>query len=386
MRIIINTGKGGVGKTTVSALTSLNIARKYKTLLVSTDYAHSLGDLFGIKLGDEPSKINDNLYALEINPIKESKKSSENLHSYIKDVMMKNTVSEDEIYSVLSLPGLEDIFALLRILEEYESNQYESIVVDGSPTGETLSLLSMGEKLNNLSDTLVPLIKRVNNLIGSFVEKKTTVKKPKDIVFDEFIALSKRLYKLQQILLDNKVTTIRLVTNTNKVVMNESFRTCNLLNMYGFVVDAVFINGIYPSSLMDTSYRKLLEEEDGKIDKITSFFYRQKIFPIYLQDEEINGLDKLKNLCETLYDSQDLSKIYTRYLPYNIEDIKGTRIITIDMPFGDDADIEVKRIDDDIQITYLNHARRFRLTDNLISRRITSYELKDKKLRIMMDY
>lgn len=386
MRIIVNTGKGGVGKTTISALTALNISQKHKTLIMSTDFAHSLSDCFEIKLNNRPTRINNNLYALEINPTEESKKAWENLHSYIKEIITKNTMTDIQMDELLLLPGFDDIFALLRILDEYEKNQYEVIVVDSGPSGETLSLLSMGEKFQNLADSLIPLVKRVNKIIGSFVEKNTQVKKPRDIVFDEFIFLSKRLYSLQKILQDKSITTIRLVTRPNTVIINETFRTYSLLNIYGFFVDSIFINNIYPKEISDSLYGNLLYEQDQNIKKIEDFFKNQKLFYTEMQDTEIIGLNKLDFFSKVVFNNEDLSQNYANYLSYHIDDFKGTKIITIDVPFIKNARIDVKKIENDIEIGYLNYKRRFKLPDNLSNREITRYELIDKKLKIMMDY
>ena len=386
MRIILNTGKGGVGKTTISALTGLNIAKRYKTLVISSDLAHSLSDAFDIRLNDNPSFIADNLYALEIDAIKESKKAWGNLNSYIKELIKDKAISDIQLDELLLLPGLDDVFSLLKILEIYEQGDFEVLIIDCGPSAETLSLLSTGEKFNNLADALVPLVKRFNKLFGGFIEKKTEVKKPKDIVFDEFISLSKKLYALEKILKDKSITSVRIISKANRVIMNESFRTYSLMNMYGFLTDGVFINMIYPESIKDSSYRLLYEEQKDNMEVINEFFTKQKIFPINLFDTEITGLDQLRKVHDLIFRDVKLEEFFTDYSTYQLVEDRGTRIVIIDLAYAKDEDVKVLRIDDDLEISYLNFKRRFSLPENLRSRKISSVDFIDGKLKISMDY
>lgn len=386
MRIIINTGKGGVGKTTISALTAINISKRYKTLVISSDLAHSLSDLLDIKLDDTPRKVAHNLYALEINAIKESKKAWGNLNLYIRQLVEENALDDIQLDELLLLPGLDDVFSLLKILEIYKSGEFEVLVVDCGPSGETISLLSTGEKFKNLADSLVPLVKRFNRLFGSFIEKQTEVKKPKDIVFDEFISLSKKLYELEKILQDPAQTTIRFVTKANKVVANETFRSFSLTNMYDFLTDCIFVNMIYPEAMRNSSYDNLLDEEASNIRSIDDFFKEEKVIKLSLKDYEVIGLEALNRLHDEYFVDQYLEDIFIDKKSFELIEEKASKVILINLDYAKGDEVKVEKIGEDLEISYLNFKRRFKLPYTVSSRKISSFSLEDKKLRIVLDY
>lgn len=386
MRIIINTGKGGVGKTTISAITAINISKRYKTLVISSDLAHSLSDLLDIKLDDTPRKVAHNLYALEINAIKESKKAWGNLNLYIRQLVEENALDDIQLDELLLLPGLEDVFSLLKILEIYKSGEFEVLVVDCGPSGETISLLSTGEKFKNLADSLVPLVKRFNRLFGSFIEKQTEVKKPKDIVFDEFISLSKKLYELEKILQDPAQTTIRFVTKANKVVANETFRSFSLTNMYDFLTDCIFVNMIYPEAMRNSSYDNLLDEEASNIRSIDDFFKEEKVIKLSLKDYEVIGLEALNRLHDEYFVDQYLEDIFIDKKSFELIEEKASKVILINLDYAKGDEVKVEKIGEDLEISYLNFKRRFKLPDTVSSRKVSSFSLEDKKLRIVLDY
>ena len=386
MRIIINTGKGGVGKTTISAITAINISKRYKTLVISSDLAHSLSDLLDIKLDDTPRKVAHNLYALEINAIKESKKAWGNLNLYIRQLVEENALDDIQLDELLLLPGLDDVFSLLKILEIYKSGEFEVLVVDCGPSGETISLLSTGEKFKNLADSLVPLVKRFNRLFGSFIEKQTEVKKPKDIVFDEFISLSKKLYELEKILQDPAQTTIRFVTKANKVVANETFRSFSLTNMYDFLTDCIFVNMIYPEAMRNSSYDNLLDEEARIIRSIDNFFKEEKVIKLSLKDYEVIGLEALNRLHDEYFVDQYLEDIFIDKKSFELIEEKASKVILINLDYAKGDEVKVEKIGEDLEISYLNFKRRFKLPDTVSSRKISSFSLEDKKLRIVLDY
>ena len=198
MKILIYTGKGGVGKTSIAAATALFLANLgKKVILISTDQAHSLGDVLDKKLNGKISQVFQNLDVVEIDTIEESQKVWRNLQDYLKQIISAKANNGIEIDEALLFPGLEEIFSLLKILDIYEANRYDVMVVDCAPTGQSLSMLTYSEKLNILADTILPMVQSINSIFGSFISKKTSVPKPRDIVFEEFKNLVKRYSLIQ---------------------------------------------------------------------------------------------------------------------------------------------------------------------------------------------
>ena len=172
MRILIYTGKGGVGKTSIAAATALFLANLgKKVILISTDQAHSLGDVLDKKLNGKISQVFQNLDVVEIDTIEESQKVWRNLQDYLKQIISAKANNGIEIDEALLFPGLEEIFSLLKILDIYEANRYDVMVVDCAPTGQSLSMLTYSEKLNILADTILPRVQSINSIFGSFISK-----------------------------------------------------------------------------------------------------------------------------------------------------------------------------------------------------------------------
>ena len=190
MRILMYTGKGGVGKTGIAAATAARTAALgYRTIIMSTDQAHSLGDVFEKALGADPVRITDNLDALEVDPAVESDRAWGSLKEYLRQIMEEKSGASLAAEEALVFPGLEELSSLLRILDLYEAATYDLLVVDCSPTGETLSLLRYPEQLRVLTDKVLPMVRSVTSALGGLISRATTVPKPRDAVFAELDAV-----------------------------------------------------------------------------------------------------------------------------------------------------------------------------------------------------
>ena len=186
MRVIIYTGKGGVGKTSMAAATACEIAKRGKNVLVmSTDQAHSLGDSFDCKIGKEPTNIAENLYAMEIDTVYESEKSWRNIKDYFKQLLTIKGGNGIEVEELLVFPGLEELFSMFKILEVCENGCYDTIIVDCAPTGETLALLKYPERLSGMLKKVLPVKRASVKSVGPVVEKVMNIPMPQDNVFDD---------------------------------------------------------------------------------------------------------------------------------------------------------------------------------------------------------
>ena len=389
MRILIYTGKGGVGKTSIAASTAVKIARTGKKVLVmSTDQAHSLGDSLCMKLGTEPGEVFPGLDAMEIDPTRESRRAWGTLQDYLRQLISQKANGGIEADEVLLFPGLEELCSLIRILDLYEEGNYDVLVVDCAPTGETLSLLRYPERLSVLADRLLPMVRGVTSIFGGLISRKTTVPKPRDMVFAEFDSLVKRLNALQKILRDRSVTSMRIVTTPERIVLEEARRSFIWINEYDFGVDAVCINKIYPEEAMKGYFEGWQQMQRESLQLAAESFPGRRQFSLLLQDAEIRGIPALEKAGDELYEGDDPAQIYCREEAFRMEyDLKtGIRSLIISLPYADAEEIRTEKEGDDLILFVRNEVRRLRLPDILCRRDLDGQTFENGELTIRFGY
>jgi arsenite-transporting ATPase len=252
MRVILFTGKGGVGKTTVAAATALHSARLGKrTVVLSTDAAHSLGDSFDVPLGPEPTQIGDKLWAQETDVEYNLRKHWGTVEQWLRSLLQWRGLDELVADEIAILPGMDELSALLWINQHCGSGEYDVVVVDCAPTGETLKLLSVPDVAGWWVEKMLPIHRRVVSVLRPVIRPFTDLPLPGDDVYAAGEDLFRRLEELHLLLADPDISSVRLVVNAEKMVIKEAQRTFTYLNLYGYATDAVVCNRLLPDEVQD---------------------------------------------------------------------------------------------------------------------------------------
>lgn len=383
MRIILYTGKGGVGKTSIAAASGARIAKSGKKVLVmSTDQAHSLGDSFETKIGREPEKLADNLYALEIDTVYESEKSWGNLKGYFKKLLTVQGDGGIEVEELLVFPGLEELFSMFRILDLYEQGEYDVLIVDCAPTGETLSLLRYPEKLSGFLEKALPIKRKGAKIAGPAVEKIMKIPMPEDNVFDDVEYILAKMERLQELMLDKEVVSLRIVTTPEKIVIQEAKRNFTCLHLYNYNVDAVFVNRIYPDKAMEGYFHKWITLQQEGLREIAESFSEVPRFYLELQKEELRTLPVLERAGAELFAEKDITKVLFCQKIYQIQYEESGTVLKVLLPFASKEELELRQNGKELLLGVKNEIRRFPLPLELQEKEIRSAKFEEGFLNI----
>ena len=383
MRVILYTGKCGVGKTSVAAASACKIAKDgKKVLIISTDQAHSLADSFNMKLDKEPTKVNENLYAMEIDTVYEGEKSWANLKEYMKRLLTIKGEGSIEVEELLVFPGLEELFALFKILEIYDKNEYDILIVDCAPTGETLSLLKYPEMLSNFIKKVLPIKRKGAKIAGPAMEKIMKIPMPEDNVFDDIEYVMNKMERLQNLMLNKDIVSLRIVTTPEKIVINEAKRNFTCLHLYNYNVDAIIINKIYPKEAMEGYFSKWIKMQDEGLKEIEEGFSEVPRYYLKLQKSEIRNIEVLKKVGDELFEDNDIAKVLFKKDIFTIEKRKESTTMKILLPFADKRELDLRQDKNEIVLSVKNETRRFPLPVNLYEKEITGAKFIDGYLLI----
>ena len=382
MRIIIYTGKGGVGKTSMAAATAVRIAEDGKKVLVmSTDQAHSLGDSFDRRIGKVPVAITENLDAVEIDTVYESEKSWGNLKDYVKQLLTARGGGEAE--ELLVFPGLEELFSMFQILDVYESGVYDTIVVDCAPTGETLSLLKYPERLSEFIRRILPIEKAATRTVGRVIEKTMKVPMPKDTVFDDIESLMERMKRLQRLLLDKETVSLRVVTTPEKIVISEAKRNFTCLYLYHYNVDAVIVNHVYPAEAMKGYFSKWTRQQEEALREIEESFSEVPRFYLELQQRELRTLEMLESVGTQIFSGCDPNDVLFQQKIYEV-DIEEKKL-RIYLPFASKTELRLEQEKNELLVGVRNENRRFPIPPEFVGMEVAGAKFEEGYLTIQFE-
>ena len=386
-RIIIFTGKGGVGKTSIAAAHGVKAAREgVKTLIVSTDMAHNLSDVFEKKIKEEPVEVINNLYALEIDPNHEMDRHYGAISKAFKNMIPKmDEESTESLEDIVVFPGIEELFSLIKIQELYDKNIYDLIIVDCAPTGETLSLLKFPELFSWYMEKLFPIEKIALKVLRPISKIAFKLELPDEVAMNDVEKLYVRLGRLQELLKNKDVCSIRLVTIPEKMVVEESKRSYMYLNLYNFNVDGLYINRIIPEDIENSFFDKWKQLQNEYLDELNSVFGSIPTYKIKWYEVDINGIEGLNRIAKDSLNDENLFKVLKTTLNETFEKTDNGYRLEIYIPFADKTDFDLLESSTDIIIKIGNFKRNIPIPNVIRKYSISSAKLENEKLAIIFE-
>ena len=349
MRIILYTGKGGFGKTSTAAATALRCAdRGERTIVLSTDIAHSLADSFDIPLSPEPIQVAPNLWAQEsdvyYNVAKYYKVIQEWMHSLFAWRGLDDVMADE----LAVIPGMDEMASLFWIAEHHDSGLYDTIIVDCAPTGETLRLLAVPESARWWLEKIFPIQRRIAQISGPVVRRMTGMPMPNDAVFAAGEELFMRLDRMHTLLSDPALTTVRLVVNPEKMVIKEAQRTYTYLNLYGYVVDLVVCNRVLPAEVGEGYFTTWREQQARYWRLIEEGFSPLPIRQAPYFEQEVVGMEMLRRLGATLFGEDDPAAVFYEGKTYTVQREGEGYVLRLVLPFVGKGEVSARRLGDEM--------------------------------------
>jgi arsenite-transporting ATPase len=379
-RILLFTGKGGVGKTTCAAATALEAARRgHRTLVMSSDPAHSLADALDQTLGPEPTAIADNLWAQEVDLYYSMQKYWSSMRDLMLSVFKWQGVDQIAAEEMAALPGMGEASALLWLDQFYRSGDFDLIVLDSAPTGETLTLLTLPQVAQWWVSKAFPFQKTAFKLGGFAVRKTTGI--PLDRGYAELDRLFGVLGEIQKVLQDSSVASTRLVMNPERMVIAEARRAYTYLQLYGYGVDAVVVNRIIPEDEAGAVLAKYVEAQKGYLEEIEHSFSPLPILRVPHVGQEVFGLDLLREIGEGLYAERDPADVFFKEQAYRMEAEGDAYVLSVHLPFLTEDEVTAEQFGDELVVQVRNQRRSYGLPNFLSYYRLAKAALEDGWLR-----
>jgi arsenite-transporting ATPase len=366
MRVLLFTGKGGVGKTTIAAATAVRAARAGKrTLVMSTDPAHSLADSFEVEIGSKPTPIDERLWAQQIDAQERLEDNWREIQDYFVQVMNWAGTETIQAEELTVIPGLDEIFALIDVKTHVESGEYDVLIVDCAPTAETLRLLSLPEVMNWYIERIFPVQRRVVKAVRPIVTRTTTLPIAGDRVFAAIERLHRNLEAVRTILSDEKVSSVRLVVNPEKMVISEARRTYTYLGLFGYRVDSVIVNRIIPPDVTDPYFGKWKDIQAEHLLTVHESFEPVPILEARLFDREMVGIPLLAEMADEVYRDADAVAVLFRDDPIRVRKRGTGYVLSMRLPFVSRDDMDIHRRGEELYVRVGSYKRNLVLPQTL---------------------
>ncbi len=388
MRLILMTGKGGVGKTSVAAATGLRCAELgYRTLVLSTDPAHSLADSFDMELGHDPREVKPNLWGAELDALMELEGNWGAVKRYITQVLQARGLDGIQAEELAILPGMDEIFGLVRMKRHFDEGEYDVLIIDSAPTGTALRLLSLPEvggwymrrfykPFQAVSVALRPLVEPIFRPVAGF-------SLPDKEVMDAPYEFYEQIEALEKILMDNTKTSVRLVTNPEKMVIKESLRAHAYLSLYNVSTDLVIANRIIPDTVTDPFFSKWKENQQQYRQEIHDNFTPLPVKEAPLFSEEMCGMEALERLKDILFKDEDPTQVYYKETTVKVVQQENNQYsLELYLPGIPKDKIQLNKTGDELNVRIGNHRRNLVLPQALAALKPSGAKMEDDYLKI----
>lgn len=359
MRVLMFTGKGGVGKTSVSAATALRSADLgYRTVVLSTDPAHSLADSFELPIGNEPTLLAPNLWGQEIDLLHQMELHWGRVQEYLSAIFMWRGMSDLVAEETSVLPGMEELASLMQITALAESGLYDVIVVDCAPTGATLQLLAFPELARWYLDKIIPFQKAAIKVAGPMLKRIVEVPLPDEDLFQSVEDLVLQLHRVSALLGDPTISSMRLVLNPEKMVVKEAQRALTYLSLYGYTTDLVVCNRMIPTTVSDGYFANWKDIQAKYRQFVDEAFSPLTILDVPWFDDEVVGVEMLRRMGAALYTEQDPTTLFYTGQAQTVLKTNGSYQLRLPLPFIEKSDIKLTRSMHDELIVHIGNWKR----------------------------
>ncbi|MGH2777681.1 MAG: ArsA family ATPase [Actinomycetota bacterium] len=393
-RIVMFTGKGGVGKTTIASATALRIAATgAKTLVMSTDPAHSLADAFDAELGPQALEVAHNLWAEQIDPQQQLEDNWRDIQRHAVKVLNWAGLAEVESEELSVIPGLDEIFSLADVKRHHDEGPYDVLIVDCAPTGETLRLLSLPDVIAWYMERIFPVERRVMGALRPVARKVTSLPLPGEEVYDAVRRFYDRLDGVRRVLTDSETTSVRLVVNPERMVIAEAKRTFTYLNLFGYRVDAIVANRLLPDEVSDPYFERWKKIQAEHLSEAADAFSPVPILTARLRETELIGPGLLAELGDELYGDLEPAEVLFTDDPMTIskrgvgsagpQGKRGSHyVLALKLPFATHDDLDLSTKVDELFVKVGPYRRTIMLPRVLASREIVSAKLVGDRIEV----
>ncbi len=384
-RTILYTGKGGVGKTSVAAATARRCAAAgLRTIVLSTDPAHSLGDSLEAELGSEPVAVAERLDAQQVSAQVEMEDNWGAVQAWLGQILVERGVDRISAEELTVPPGMDELFSLLAIKRHYEEEAYDVIVVDCAPTGETLRLLSFPDVARWWLEKVFPQQSRLMDAARPFARAVLDVALPGDEVLEDVQRLTRNLIAMNEILRDHERVSIRLVMNPDRMVVDEARRTFTYLNLYGFLTDAVVVNRVFPHDVGDY-FGAWREQQERQLEDVASAFAPVPVLRAPYFDREVLGAEMLDRLGDELFAGTDAAGVFHASVSQELVVQRGLATLRLDLPLAEKGGLSLKKIGLELVVRVGEHKRTILLPPALAEYSPAGATFRDGALHVTFD-